>query len=102
MNITTDLLLPFQQLADAAREDDTEDGQTSAFIASANRAYIDAVAGTFAPEPAAAFLREKLMVAAYCAQDANLDELHGAIVTLAIALDINLFPDTTTAASGNN
>ena len=92
MNITPDLLLPFQQLADAAWQDDTEDGQTRSALASANRAYIDAVAGTF-PE-AADYIREKLMVAAYCAQEARLDEIYRAIITLAIALDINLFPET--------
>lgn len=102
MNITPDLLLPFQQLADAAWQDDTEDGQTRSALASANRAYIDAVAGTFAPEDAALFLREKLMVAAYCAQDAGLDEIYSAIVALAMALDINLFPDTVTDAIARN
>ena len=100
MNITPDLLLPFQQLAGAAWTDDTEDGQTRSAIASANRAYIDAVAGTF-PE-AGEYIREKLMVAAYCAQDAGLDEIYRAIVTLAIALSVNLFPEAVTDAVAKN
>lgn len=102
MNTTPDLLLPFQQLADAAWQDDTEDGQTRSALAAANRAYIDAVAGTFAQEDAALFLREKLMVAAYCAEDAGLGEIYGAIVALAIALDVNLFPEAVTDAIAKN
>ena len=102
MNITPDLLLPFQQLADAAWTDDTDDGQTRDALRSANRAYIDAVAGTFARRDAALFIREKLMVATYSAQDANLDEIHGAIVALACALDINLYPDTITESVPKN
>lgn len=102
MNITPDLLLAFQQLADAAWTDDTDDGQTRSALASANRAYMDAVAGTFTPEDAALFLREKLMVAAYCAEDAGLEEIYSAIVTLAVALDVNLFPEAVTDAAKNN
>lgn len=100
MNITPDLLLPFQQLADGAWADDTEDGQTRSALASANRAYVDAVGGTF-PE-AADYIREKLMLATYCAQEASLNEIHGAIITLAIALDINLFPETVIDSASSN
>jgi len=110
MNITPELLLPFQQLADAAWTDDTEKGQTRSALANANRTYRAMVLrqhpdGEFKSIPfesLATSLREKMILAAYTAQEARLEELYKAIVTLACALDIDLFPDTTGVASANN
>lgn len=101
MNITTDLALAFQQLTDAACADDTNDGQTRSALASANRSYAALVDGSYLTgeypttrESVILHVREKLILGVYCADDAGLQEIYRAIVMLATALDVNLYPDT--------
>lgn len=97
MNITEDLVLAFQQLRDAAWNDDHVDGQTRSAVAFACRTYEDLVAGKHhhyerpvTDEQMAGTIDEKLFYAFAMADEKGLNDVADGIVKMRLALGLRL------------
>lgn len=97
MNILQELILPFEQLRDAAAVDDVIDGPARAAVGFAFTTYRDLVNGAngayerpVSDESMAATVDEKLFFAFAMADDNGLEDLATGIAAMRVALGLGL------------